>query len=120
MSLDSMRLLLEEALGCTFQEGNYHKIPALTTELLGMKVVLFDWCGLNQTEIFRLQGFVDDERFLDGLGEDEDIEVVRNDISQAIVDLLGVRGAGEWRIPSDADIKAESDHGKAIAHRFRS
>jgi hypothetical protein len=61
---------------------------------------------------------VDDERFVrDPHGELAGI--AKLDISGAIIDLLEVRGAGHWHVPSPEEIEAELDHGDAIAARLR-
>ncbi len=41
-------------------------MPALVAELLGMKVSLFEWRGRAGAPTFRLQGRIDDARFLEG------------------------------------------------------
>ena len=86
-----------------------------------MRIVFFGWRGLNQTKTFRLHGYVDDRRYIEGLSEKdiENLQVVKIDISEAMIDLLEISGAGKWRIPSPAEIEAELDHGDAIEARFR-
>jgi hypothetical protein len=83
-----------------------------------MKVVLFEWGGLNKRKYFDWKDLLMTS-LPRGFGENEIIEIVAIDISQAIIDLLEVRGAGKWYIPSGADIEAELDHGDAVARRFR-
>jgi hypothetical protein len=111
--LDEMRACLERAMGCSFGEGDFHKVPALVTELLGMRISLFEWRGLAGARTFRLQGRIDDARFLEGPNGTV-AELEGTDISQAIVDLLALRCPGTWRIPSRAEIEAELDHGDAV------
>jgi hypothetical protein len=107
---------VEGAFGCKLQEDNYHGIPVLKTELLGMRILLSQWCGLEERETFQLHGFVDDPRFLEG--SEEDLGVYQIDISQAIIDLLAVHGAGDWRVPSRVEIEAEIEYGEAVRKKF--
>lgn len=118
MPLDEIRDRLEAAIGCSFREGHFHKVPALVTELLGMTISLFEWRGLAGARTFRLQGRTGDAQFLEAPGG-QVAELEGIDIGQAVIDLLAVRGAGEWRIPSREEIEAELDHGDAVEQRFR-
>jgi hypothetical protein len=116
--LDEMRARVETAMGCSFREGDFHKVPALVTELLGMTISLFEWRGLAGARTYRLQGRTGDARFLEAPGG-QVAELEGIDIGQAVIDLLAVRDAGDWRIPSREEIEAELDHGDAIERRFR-
>ena len=116
--LSEMQSLVEQALGCTLVEAQYHGTPILMSELLGMRILLSRWRGLNRVETFQLHGVVNDVRFLDTQASETDVGPLEINISQAIIDLLSVRGAGEWRIPSQAEIKAESEYGEEVDRMF--
>ena len=47
LPLQEMRELMEAAMGCTFRDGDFHKVPALVSELLGMKISLFEASGTS-------------------------------------------------------------------------
>src|SRR5262245_16428505 len=101
-AVESLRVLVEEALGCTFTTGTFHSIPALVADLLGMQVGLFGWRGLHDQGVIRLEGQPGESRMLDHSG-DTSLEIQFTDISQAIADLLEVRAAGHWYLPDSAD-----------------
>lgn len=115
--LSEMRNLVAKALGCQLVEADYHGTPVLMSELLGMRILLLQWFGLNRELTFQLHGLIDDPKYLEG-NEDEIIEVVEIDISQAVIDLLLLKGAGEWRIPSCEEIEAEIDYEKQVQCDF--
>src|SRR4051812_5531612 len=117
--LPEMGVLVGEALGCAFQDGEYFDTPALVASMLGMRVGLYDWRGLDNAVVFILSSHLDEGRFLDApAGEAVEIESV--DISQAVADLLTVRGvAGEWHPPTEAEVEAERAHGGRRAERIR-
>jgi hypothetical protein len=116
ISLAEMRKRIEGAFGCKLQEGNYHGIPMLRTELMGMQILFSEWRGLGGADTFQLHGFVDDPKFLEG--SDDDVGVIEINIAPAIIDLLAVRAASEWRVPSQAEIEAEIEYGEEIRRDF--
>ncbi|HXU35892.1 MAG TPA: hypothetical protein VN937_05975 [Blastocatellia bacterium] len=115
-SLDDMGKLVEQALGCKLVRGNYHGMPVLKSMLLGMQVLLSEWRGLDGKETFQLHGLVDDPKFLEG--SEPDLGVIGIDINQAIIDLLALRGAGDWHVPTRAEIEAEIEYGEEVRKDF--
>lgn len=112
-----VRRRVEAALGCRFSEGAFHNIPALVTDLLGMRVGLFGWRGREDRSVIRMDSHVGDERLLAYDGDEApDLEYI--DIGPAVVDLLKVTGAGHWYLPDAADIAAELAYGEELDRVF--
>ena len=102
-SLDEMRLLVEPALGCVFTPDTVqHDRFFFKAELLGMRILLGEWQGLAGRRTFQLHGAA-----LAIPNAPTDIEYDDLDINLAIIELLAARGAGQWRVPSHAEIQAE-------------
>lgn len=98
---------LGEIMGCSFRES-YHReeTAAWQAELLGMDVYLYEWRGVQNRRIYCFHGDPARDRFTSYVGR-ENIEYIRIDISDAIIDLLGAHGGGTWNRPTEADIEAE-------------
>lgn len=116
--LEQMRVLVENALGCQFHEGEYQKIPALVTKFLGMRVGLFEWAGIGGREVFRLQSYIDDARLVRS-PSGEPVDVLKLNLSEALIDLLSALEAGQWYTPTAEDIRAEREHGNSLLQRYR-
>lgn len=113
MPIDVTIERLMAALGCTFRPGDYHGTEAWKANLLGMRVFLYPWRGISDTPIFRMHGMIYSANFFDGPGTEE-IHLSTQDLSQGIIDLLEVSGAGKWRLPSDAESEAEIAYGARV------
>ncbi|MFH8472087.1 hypothetical protein [Streptomyces sp. NPDC018000] len=108
--MEEVRELLEGAFGCKFTEGEYERIPAFTTHTLGMQIGLFYWGG-----DYLLESRIADQAFLNvSLGEG--LESIC--ISEAVANTLTILGAGEWRVPSDADVEKDSEYAEEMEQRF--
>jgi hypothetical protein len=118
MSEEDMVRRLGPALGCTFAEREFREIPAWRADLLGLGVYLYEWGGIDRRAIFRLHTALEDEGYLPPR-PDVAVDFVDLDISTAIVDLLQVRGAGDWWIPSAEEIAAEQAYGRDFARYMR-
>lgn len=96
---------IEAALDCSLQKGTNYGMPAWLGSILGMRIILDKWRGVNEVFIFRMFGKVQDDRFVDAhLAGDK---FVFMDISQGVIDVLDMSDAGTWRLPSDPEIDAE-------------
>jgi hypothetical protein len=117
-TLDEVSTLIGKALGCSFCDGEIHKIPARVALLLGMLIGVYKWRGQNSESIFRLHTDVGNDGFFRAPeGQGVEIEIV--DISQAIIDLLDVSGAGEWYVPSKVDVTAEVEYSYEVDRQFQ-
>jgi hypothetical protein len=115
VSSEDVASVLEPALNCTFRDGDFRRLPALVSEVLGVTVSLSAWRGIGGKTIFRLHGDVLEDRF-DAAAEA--LEITRVDISQYVVDLLNTRTPFRWYVPSEADLAAENEHAKAIDRAY--
>lgn len=98
---------VEEILGCKFVNKKFYGEYLLVGDLLGMRVLLSEWRGLERKKTYQLHGIADDPK----LFPDETNTTVNSiDISPAIITLLYVYGAGNWRIPSKEEIIAEAEN----------
>jgi hypothetical protein len=124
LALQAISNNVARAFGCEFREGSYHKIPALMAEILGMEIALYEWGELSQERIFQrifvLVGDVVDMSFVRTAREEktEQIEFIANDISSYIIDLLEVREAGQWYIPSLDQIEDEGAYSYRVESYF--
>jgi hypothetical protein len=105
-TLDEIRERVELALGCRLKPGGErYDMFLFEGELLGMEILLGEWQGLEGRRTFQLHGSVPvapDDQVVDG---------TTIDIGAPIIDLLRLKGAGEWRIPTEAEIYAEAEYG---------
>ncbi|MFD7233782.1 hypothetical protein ACFWAT_00550 [Streptomyces syringium] len=100
-------------MGCAFEPGYHYETATWTSYLLGMQIHLYEWRGRGDTPILRFHGSMSRDRFgVDHLSQESEIVVER--IDQGVIDLLSVHGAGDWRIPSEADIDAEIAYGSYL------
>lgn len=107
-----------EALGCSFHGGRSNDTPAFLAHLLGLRLALYDWRGINNKVVFILASNVAESRFRHPSdGSRWDLKIV--DISQPMADLLTVRETGKWHIPSEVEIEAERTHGRRISARIK-
>ncbi|WP_333734282.1 hypothetical protein [Streptomyces sp. IBSBF 3010] len=112
MPLHDMAMRVMEATGCQLIEGSYHRIPAMSGNILGTNAGLFEWGGANGT-VFRFEGYAEDRRFLEFM-RDKPASVHSLDISQAVADLLTVFTDSKWRLPTPEDDAAEKVYGDSI------
>lgn len=116
-AVGELRERVEIALGCGFLEGSFNRTPALVTEILGMQVGLFGWRGRGGTGVIRLDGQLGESRLFDYAGDDvPEIDFI--DIGRAVIDLLKVRGAGDWYVPDALDLQAEEAYGAQVERSF--
>jgi hypothetical protein len=92
---------VQDALGCPLERGDYQGLPALVGDLLGIRVGLLRWRGLEGAHVYQLHGLPDTEQL-------QGTEWEQIHIEDAIIDLLRVRGAGAWRKPLPGELMAES------------
>lgn len=116
--LDEVSDLVERALGYNFYDGEFRKIPARVAVLLGMLIGMYKWRGQNDESIFRFHTDIENDGFF-RTPEGQDLEIEIIDISQAIIDLLDVYGAGEWYVPSEADVAAEVEYSYEVDRQFQ-
>ncbi len=101
--LEAVKTSVEATLGCTLQGGSYAGIPALVGELLGMRIGLALWRGIDGKHTYQLHGEPD-------LPTLRGVEWEEIRIDRAVIDLLRQRGAGEWRQASSEEHKAEASY----------
>ena len=96
---------IEIALGCSLRKGTNYGMPAWVGSLLGMRIILDEWRGINEAPIFRMFGKSSDAPFVDAhlVGD----TFVFMDISQGTIDVLDLFDAGKWRLPAEPEINAE-------------
>jgi hypothetical protein len=112
VSADALAERVQDALGLALTKGEYHRFPAHVGAAFGMTIALFPWGGPNDTTLFILQGSVEDVafvRFPDG----ELRRAERLDISDAVADVLDVRGAGDWHRPTTEELEAHTRWSRA-------
>ena len=117
ISFEETKELLENSLGCVFLEGELHGASIWKAELLGMQVIFLAWRGLNGAKTFQLIGTVEEPGYVEKDG-DSIVDTIKLNISQAVIDLLEIRGAGKWRIPSLAELKAEVEYANEIEQDY--
>jgi hypothetical protein len=115
--VDEMRACVEQTLGCTLAAGDYHGVSALLGELLGMRILLLPWRGLNWAEVYQLHGMVDDPRYLEAPNGAK-VAVTEINLNDAIIDLFAVRKQIEWRAPSFAEVEAEANYADEVDREF--
>jgi hypothetical protein len=102
-SLNAARTQIEEAMGCPLVSGDIHGIPGFQGRVLGMRLILLAWRGIDRVQHFQFAGIPDDPAY------SPEWEFLPCDISQAVADLLEARHGVKWWIPSDTEIQAEVD-----------
>lgn len=117
-TLDEVSDFVGRALGCNFHDGDFRKIPARIAVLLGIKIGMYKWRGMDHESIFRLHTDIENDRFFSAPeGQNLEIEII--DISRAIIDLLDVYDVGEWYVPSEADVAAEVEYSYEVEQQFQ-
>ncbi|MFI0724420.1 hypothetical protein [Streptomyces sp. NPDC021224] len=101
-----VRNVVEQALGLTFEEGEFEDVPALVANSLGMHIGLFKW-----GEFYLLESRIDDVRFLEA-AERKPLEVVR--VSEAFADMLTTLGPVRWRVATEADLIEDRAYGDEL------
>jgi hypothetical protein len=104
-SIDAVARRVQDALSIPFENGEFRHLPAYVARALGMEIGLFTWAGPGQRLLFVLQGAVADPAFVT-FRDDIIRPAVLQDISDAVSDLLDVRGGGSWHRPTDEEIAA--------------
>jgi hypothetical protein len=117
LPLNTLAAELERALSCSFRDGRYHGVPALVADVIGLEVALLHWGGVGGRPIFRLDGEVQDPRFVD-VPPGETLEIDALDISPYLADVLTIRTGHDWYVPTDVDRAAEQEHAKLIDEAF--
>lgn len=111
-SLDAASPGIAAALGTPLEFDEYHQFPAFVGSVFGMTIALFEWGGPRGTTLLALEGSVEDAAFVmfpDGSVRQADSV----DISDAVADLLAVRGAGQWHRPTEAELAAHTAYSRA-------
>ena len=98
---------VEAAMGCTFVRGKYAYEPAWRADLMGMRIYFLEWPGVRFKPAFEMHGAIADMRFRERR-QGKTPELVSQDISQGVADLLSALGAGEWRVPTRAELLADA------------
>lgn len=101
--MELVKSKIEEAFNCSLKEGRYHNMDILKCELLGLTLLFTIWRGINGKHTYQLHGLTDRSEY-----NIEEVELIK--IDRPIIDLLKKSGAGEWRIPSQTEILAESNY----------
>jgi hypothetical protein len=100
------------ALGISLTSGEYQQLPAWVATAFGMSIALFRWGGPDDTMLSVLEGEVTDPAFVVFPGK-----VIhpaeRLDISDAVADVLEVRGAGSWHRPTPKELAAHTRYSRA-------
>ena len=109
-SLEVVADRVGRALGCAFRDDDHHDAQGMIADLLGANVDLYDTRGLHDAVVFVLSSRVVDPRWLPPDDDDEEFEVVTIDITPVVIDVLEIRGCGEWHAPTDAEVAAELSH----------
>ncbi|HXA21369.1 MAG TPA: hypothetical protein VNW90_03655 [Acetobacteraceae bacterium] len=78
------------ALGCALEPGSFAGGPAMTGNVLGIKIGLLLWRGIDAAHVFELHGVPD-------RGAVRNVPWQEIPIDRAIIDLLRLHGAGRWR-----------------------
>ncbi|MCB0128801.1 MAG: hypothetical protein KDE31_33600 [Caldilineaceae bacterium] len=101
--LSVVKTNVENALDCQLRGGSYADVSAFVGELLGMRIGLLPWRGIDGKATYQLHGGPDLKEL-----HTRDWQEIR--IDQAILDLLRERKAGIWRIPSPEELRAEGNY----------
>lgn len=105
--LAELQKQIENTLSCQLVYEEFYGTDVLAGYLLGMKIALSKWRGIERKETYQLHGIADNEKLVPN---EFDLNVDYIDISHAIITLLYANGAGNWRIPSKEEIIAESEY----------
>lgn len=100
------------ALDVPLQPAWHEGKDAFVGSALGMTVALYPWGGPGGTTLHVLQGAVTDPAYVLP-PEDPSVPAVRLDISDAVADLLEVRGAGSWHRPTPDELEAHTAWSRA-------
>lgn len=73
----------------------------MESHLMGMRLLVGEWRGIDEREILQFDGSAP-------IGNDDprDAESDEIDISMAVIDLLSVGDAGDWHVPTEAELLA--------------
>ena len=103
VTLDQMRESVQAALGCTLTAGGErYDMFLFEGYVLGMEILLGEWRGIGGVRTFQLHGRTPAASHVDA------VESQTIDIDSVVIDVLRVRDAGMWRVPSDEELLAES------------
>ncbi|HEY2748601.1 MAG TPA: hypothetical protein VGL86_28465 [Polyangia bacterium] len=106
LTLDEIRQRVERAMGCSLSPGGErYNMFLFQGSILGMEILLGEWHGIEDRRTFQLHGGTPAP--MDGGSEDYSV----TSIDEVVIDLLAVRDAGAWRVPSDEEVIAESEYG---------
>lgn len=95
---------VESALGIHLAKEFHRGCLVMSSEVLGMRIELSPWHGLDGKPTYQLHGEVEDDPLLDQLYDLEDFS-----IDQIIIDLLLRKNAGPWRKPNPGERVAEGE-----------
>ena len=104
VELPAMRALVEKALGCTLQPGEWNRMSFLMAELLGMRILFGTARGIGGIPTFQLHGIT--EVPVEAIAGYDGPEIVQ--INRVVIDLLDRSGAGVWHEPTIEEIRAEA------------
>jgi len=105
-SLDEVRKAVESAFNLKFSEGEYDRVPAYVSNILGMTVGLFQW-----GDDYLLETTIEDLRFLDA-AQKEPLEPVR--VSESVANMLSIVGPYKWRVATPEDVAKDRAFGEEL------
>lgn len=109
---DALADKVAHALGVPLEATWHEGKNAHVGSALGMTLALFPWGGPGGTMLHVLEGRVSDPAFVLP-PEDPSVPAVRLDISDAVADLLEVKGAGSWHRPTPEELEAHTAWSRA-------
>lgn len=99
------------ALGIALTKGEYQQFSAYVGSAFGMTIAMFPWGGPGNTMLHVLEGSVQDAAFV--MFPNDTVErAKRLDISDAVADLLSVRGGGSWHRPTLEERRAHTRYSR--------
>ncbi len=104
MPLAKMRLVVEQALGCRLEPGDWNRMPFLLAEILGMRIRCGETRGTAGQPTYQLHG-ITEVPVREVAGHDGPDVVM---IDQVVIDLLQRAGGGSWHAPTPDEIRAEA------------
>lgn len=109
---DALAAEVGAALDVPLQLAWHEGKDAYVGSTLGMTLALYSWGGPADTILHVLQGAVTDPAYVRP-PEDSRVPSVLLDISDAVADLLAVRGAGSWHRPTEEELDAHTAWSRA-------
>jgi hypothetical protein len=108
---DDLAQRVAQALGIALDAGLYHGIRGFSGKAFGMTIGLFEWGGPHDTMLHALEGEVEDAAFV-MFPNDVVVSADRIDISDAVADVLSIRGGGDWHRPTPDELEAHTRYSR--------